>query len=196
MTNTDPQEDTVDHDQPLTWATAQTLDQLGELTARWLEGAIPNHPANHGEGPDEETHSLVPTLAAYNRAGLVTDFSQPGEPESDGWTQRAAVSAWCSDETCDRLDKAIGPTELILLFEIHGRHSCSRIPVTLDEGKAYTWTGNSYDEDYLMVCYGELAPEGRDAIRASWYVTIIDPIWGRNDLLWPTVAAALGLTTQ
>jgi hypothetical protein len=31
----------------------------------------------------------------------------------------------------------------------------------------------------------------RDLLAASWYVTIVDPVWGRNDLLWSILGATL-----
>jgi hypothetical protein len=56
------------------WRTARTLADLGKLTARWLEGEITTTPSHLGP-PDSETTDLIPTLAAANRAGFVTDQS-------------------------------------------------------------------------------------------------------------------------
>ena len=62
------------------WEAARTLADLGELTAQWLEGAIASQPAyTPGCGPDPETAPLIPVLACCNRAGYVTNGSQPGE---------------------------------------------------------------------------------------------------------------------
>jgi len=50
---------------------------LGELTARWLEGSVTSVPGTvPGYGPDEETGLLVPVLAAANRR-FITSFSRP-----------------------------------------------------------------------------------------------------------------------
>ena len=67
----------------LSWKTARSLADLGELTARWLEGTEPNHPCC-ASGADEETSPLIVELAALNRAGFVTDFSQPADQLEDG----------------------------------------------------------------------------------------------------------------
>jgi len=192
MTNHDPQEDTMDNTDDLTWATARTLDQLGELTARWLEGTVAEH-ANGHDVPDEETAPLVPTLIAINRAGVFTDFSQPGQPWDDGSAQRAALTGWCNEETRSRLAAVIGPTELILLAE--QGVSGVQIPVTYDVGEPFTWVGGALDADYLPDSYPEVHPDGIAAMAVNWHVTVIDPVWGRSDLLWPTVATALGITT-
>lgn len=73
------------------WAQANSLEDLGEATARWLEGRISYHPCYGGDA-DPETASLVQHLALYNRGGLVTTFSQPAEtPSPQGFSQRACV---------------------------------------------------------------------------------------------------------
>lgn len=70
------------------WRAARSIADLGHLTALWLEGEVASHPscATPNFGPDEETAHLVPVLAAANRAGYLTDNSQPGfiERGSDG----------------------------------------------------------------------------------------------------------------
>lgn len=71
------------------WREAQTLDELGELTARWIEGTLPYYPF-YGETIDPETEPLQDKLAYFNRNGLVTTFSQPAEPlDEEGFAQRA-----------------------------------------------------------------------------------------------------------
>ena len=62
------------------WASARTPADVGELTAQWLEGRIASQPGYApGCGPDPETADLTGVLAACNRAGFITDTSQPGE---------------------------------------------------------------------------------------------------------------------
>lgn len=63
------------------WEQATTLHDLARLTADWLEGSPGEHP-NGYDRPDDETESLIPTLARVNRAGFLTVNSQPGhEPK-------------------------------------------------------------------------------------------------------------------
>src|SRR5437763_16577543 len=85
------------------WRTARDLADLGELTAEWLGGKLPYHPAYGGETPNEERTPLIPRLAGFNRAGYVTEDSQPGEPREDGWTQRACVFGYCNEAIAETL---------------------------------------------------------------------------------------------
>jgi len=179
------------------WSEAGSLAELGELTALWLEGAIDDHPGivvEPGEepGPDPETRPLVPVLAAINRAGLVTDFSQPGHPDDDGWIQRAAVAGYCDDKTRARLVDVLGRTELLVLAEHPDSDSALRIPVTIADGEMCTWVGGALDDEYLQLCYRGVPQAGLDALRESWYVTVLDPVWERADRLWPALLDALG----
>ena len=177
-------------DYDLTWATASNFEQLCELTARWLEGVLDHNPSYGGGPPDPETGPLAPVLAAVNRAGFLTDFSQPGIPGGDdGRQQRAAVCGFCSGETTDRLSDALGPTDLVLLAEIND--SGVRIPVTLDKGEGCTWVGGAPAMSYVADCYPGVPRESIAALASCWYVTILDPVWGRDDRLWPTLLAAM-----
>ena len=97
------------------------LADLGELTARWLEGTIASIPTvMPGYGPDEETADLIPVLAACNRAGYVTTGSQPGEKPGRGhdgrlWTQRAAVQGFAGAAAVAALRACTAGTPLIVL---------------------------------------------------------------------------------
>jgi hypothetical protein len=97
------------------WAEVETLADIAELTAQWLEGRINFHPTNLGPSPDPETTELVPVLAALNRAGYCTDFSQPGEPVVDGCGQRAAVVGYCDEDIAGRLIDLSARSELVVL---------------------------------------------------------------------------------
>jgi hypothetical protein len=78
-------------DEHALWDKARTVADLGELTARWLEGSISWNPTytngdtyaaevgTFNRPPEDETKPYVHLLAAVNRAGFVTNFSQPGE---------------------------------------------------------------------------------------------------------------------
>ncbi|MDQ3275031.1 MAG: hypothetical protein M3Q39_08390 [Actinomycetota bacterium] len=98
------------------WYRARSLADLGELTARWLEGGIGSRPGYQPRcGPDVETRRLIPTLAALNRGGYLTNSSQPGEAPTVGydgrlWSQRAAVSGFTDRATLDRIHAAMAPT--------------------------------------------------------------------------------------
>ncbi len=91
------------------WRATRSLADVAALTALWLEGAVasqPNYQPNYG--PDEETVPLVPMLAAWNRAGFLTDGSQPGDLEECAvlgtlGRQRAAVDGFIDRYTGSRI---------------------------------------------------------------------------------------------
>lgn len=180
------------------WENATTMPQLGELTAWWLEGRIGSQPGYQPRcGPDPETEHLIPVLARANRGGYVTDVSQPGLPPRGGWDQRAAVEGWCDTATMRRVRRAALDAGLLVRVARPGRgrrydHSRA-VPVTRDTGREVTSFGS----------FGSVPPRrltGRDegisdemagVLRSSWRVTVVDPEWGRDDVLWPALDEAL-----
>ena len=100
------------------WGSARTLADLGELTARWIEGTIASQPGYCGPS-DIEDPALVPLLAALNRAGFVTTGSQAGEsgPGYDGahWQQRAAVEGFAGPAMTSALIGAASDTGLTIV---------------------------------------------------------------------------------
>jgi hypothetical protein len=175
------------------WRRAQTLQELGELTARWLEGDLKYNPFDSDE-PYQETQHLIPTLAEFNRKGFVTTFSQPGIPLVEGSGQRAAVDGFCEETVALRLAALTLFTDLLVLALPPGVDRGCQIPVTVDEYHPFTWVGVppwqevwSEDGGYTDV----YSDEAMQAIRAAWYVLIIDPCWGRDDLLWEHVKSVL-----
>jgi len=182
------------------WRAARTLADLGELTAQWLEGKIASIPTVvPGYGPDEETADLIPVLAACNRAGYVTTVSQPGEKPDRGydgrlWTQRAAVGGFAAADTVAALRACTAGTPLIVLASRpasqRGLRPGNRIPVTLAGDQENTWFGGHLDRRDIeedQAGYGICHPDAIEAPCAAWQVTIIDPEWGRNDVLWPVL---------
>lgn len=172
------------------WRGARTLEDLGELTAAWLEGTISYLPTCTVETPDAETRDLIPYLAAANRAGFVTDQSQPGEPLTDGCGQRAFVTGYCSEPVVDRIRDAILAADLVAIFNPPGWISPVRIPVTIDDGAEYSWIGDPIDEENIRHFYSDDCPGAVDALLDAWQVAIFDPVWGRTEELWARLERA------
>lgn len=172
------------------WQSARTLEDLGDLTAQWLEGAITHLPGYLAPGPDEETTPLVHYLAEANRNGYVTDFSQPGTTYPDGDVQRAAVAGFCTEELAERIAAAVLRTDLVVISTPPGWDNPARIPVTIDGGAAFTWVGSNPPGIAIDHTYGDDCPDALGALRAAWYVTVFDPVWGREALLWERLSAA------
>ena len=187
------------------WEAARTLDDLGELTARWLEGGIASQPAYApGYGPDPETTPLIPLLARCNRAGYVTCGSQPGEagPGYDGawWEQRAAVEGFATPALAERICDAAEAAGLTVIAHAPATLPRRRIrydravPVTRREARPCTWFGAQLSRRHLRdswTGYGICHPDTVTALCAAWQVSVVDPGWGRNDRLWPVLRNAL-----
>jgi hypothetical protein len=175
------------------WRSARTLADLGELTAQFLEGKRQQTPTHLGP-PDSETADLIPVLAAANRAGYITHQSQPGIPRDEhGSAQRANVSGYASGEAFARLMAAASGADLIItaaraLDGSEDRDFGPFFPITLDYGEEFTWDGHASSRHVLGDSYGWIChPSAVDALFAAWQVTLIDPVWGRNDTLWPVL---------
>lgn len=183
------------------WQEARTVVDLADLTALWLEGEIGSQPGYAaGYGPDPETLDLIPVLADANRAGYLTHQSQPGEPPGIGydgetWAQRAAVCGYASADLAARLHAAA--TEAGLIVHVYApsrrrrrgeRHGTT---VTTRAGQPYTGFGQRLPRHLIQFLYGDCHPDAVAAIQAAHQVTVIDPEWGRDDRLWPVLAAAV-----
>ncbi len=186
------------------WRSARTLADLGELTARWLEGDISQHPC-YGGGPDEETVPLIPVLAGLNRAGFVTLYSSPGLDVrgADGarWQQRAAVEGLIAGTADARAFVTVaGRAGMNIVvhhpdFRPRWRWRCEEeIPVTLRDGEEYTWFGQQLsrrDICHRRLGWGICRRDAKDAVCSAWQVTVIDPAWGRPGELWPVLSRAV-----
>ena len=176
------------------WDEAETFADVGELVARWLTGEIPAQPGYDG-GPDEETAELIPTLARVNRAGYVTNSSQPGYdgPSFDGGRaqQRAAVEGLAVDYgNVARLRMAAEAAGLLVVVRTPPRwrskfDSC--IPVSRwardGEWRIHTRFGVNLSRREVVWLYDHIEA-AHTAMARAWQVTIVDPEWGRNDRLW------------
>ncbi|OEJ21579.1 hypothetical protein AS594_39290 [Streptomyces agglomeratus] len=179
------------------WRAARSIADLGHLTALWLEGEVASHPscATPNYGPDKETAHLVPILAAANRAGYLTDNSQPGliERGSDGdlWEQRAAVIGWIHRDN-QQLVRCITTAARDAGLLVCVDHPGSDIPVTKVDGQDYTIFG-AVPPEYLRVLWSARLID-RDlftTLTNAASITVVDPQYGRDSLLWPVLTKAL-----
>jgi hypothetical protein len=186
------------------WRQARTLADLGQLTAAWLEGELASQPGYAPNfGPDEETAPLVPLLAALNRAGLLTDQSQPGWGPGLGydgatWCQRAAVVLYADRPglaTLARLIRSVPADQLVITS--HGSAVpgglANGVTVTEREGQPVTGFGHRLTDTALSTRWDTITDTAWNAVADAWQVTLIDPEWGRNSVLWPALADLLGV---
>jgi hypothetical protein len=194
------------------WSKAATLQDLGEVTAQWAEGRMLFHPGGYDEGPAEETLEIAPALAKLNRAGFVTSGSQPGIGPVVGfdscmWWQRAAVDGFTDPDTAAKLEKACDATGLILInhgpagwrTKLETRELVTASFVNEGDGSAPPEVSDApyYGHTAFGAHLSKRAVKfdfdgyGADALVRAEQVTIIDPIWGRKELLWDVLTEAL-----
>lgn len=175
------------------WRQATTLEAAGELTARWLESRSEYQPGTFAPSFDEETRPIAAALAEINRNGLFTKESQPGL-QSDGSAQRQYVTGFCNADVAAQLLALSTRSDLVTVAHGPGEASSAAIPVTLDRSEVVTVLGSSENpvEEEQIRDWAEETNESLALLLAdSWYVEILDPVWGRNDLLMPAVLSAL-----
>ena len=175
------------------WRQATTLEAAGELTARWLEGGSSYQPGHLAAGYDDETNPIAAALAELNRNGLFTKESQPGIQDGAA-AQRQYVTGFCSAATAGDLLALSTRTELVTIAHAPGEASSAAIPVTLDGSEVVTVLGSSenpVDEEQIKAWSDETNDSLALLLADSWYVEILDPVWGRNDVLLPAVLGAL-----
>lgn len=199
------------------WQSARTLEDLGRLGARWLEGDLGSQPAYApGCGPAPETAPLIPVLATLNRAGFYTTGSQPAFDGTgyDGahWKQRAAVEAYADAPVALRVIRAAQEAGMLVIawppsslprrryrydraVAVTRTDGCDpACPTRHPDGCDYTWFGTQVPRRHIRSPHLGYGICRRDAVRAlcsAWQVTIIDPEWGRPGLLWDVLDAAI-----
>lgn len=181
------------------WDTAQSVAELCELTARWLEGGILEHPGYYGR-PDPETTDLVPVLAMANRAGFLTINSQPGYLGA-GIEARAFVDGLCDVATAERLFAACDASIPPLRYEVTQPAGWSRVrpgfrevPVSRHTGGPYFTAIGPWHERDSRATYGGVPAATYKQLRSLWYIVLFDPYWGPTDTLWNTLSTALRST--
>ena len=142
----------------------------------------------------------MPVLARLCRAGFVTDGSQPGmaaESEAGGASgeQCAAVDAFCTAETASCVRVAAGAAGLLVVDVQPGgwRYDySSAIAVTRVGEQVVTQFGaRPTCRDLRSLRFAECSDAMLDQLCESRAVTVVDPVWGRDDVLWPALAAAV-----
>jgi hypothetical protein len=178
------------------WLAASTMLELGELAARWLEGDLSWQPCYYGDEPEPETAGLIGVLALANRGGFFTDQSQPGEI-GDGYSQRAFVDGFADEATAERIRVAFSSTDLVVIaIPAHVDRTCALVPVTRDGVEEFTWLGTGVAIDDLRASYeGLVSPQALLGLMSAWQLHIFDPVWGRNDRLWPILEAVMTTPT-
>jgi hypothetical protein len=171
------------------WRAASALSDIGELTAQWLEGRRSWIPTYVGSHPHPETDPVIrTTLARVNRAGWVTDSSQPG---TDRGTvrQRAYVTGVAPPALAQSAQRLAAASGLLVIRGRQHRGRANAVPVTVRHGQETTWLGSWAPPDNDVLLDAPLPAAGVTAVRESDALQVYDPVWGRNDVLWPWLLA-------
>jgi hypothetical protein len=177
------------------WRQAQTLADVGELTARWLEGELGSQPGYSSpvDVDENDVPGLTADLAALNRAGIVTTGSQAGYdgPGYDGahWQQRAAVSVLADEATAANLREQFADRDGVVVQDrtsVNLPWRPDRLTVTTRDGYPMTDFGTREPTADRAAA----SPGAADAIRNAEQLVIYDEEWGRNDRLWPALREA------
>lgn len=177
------------------WQAAASLHDLGQLTAAWLEGTISSQPGYAPEtGPDRETDDLIPVLTRINRAGYVTDSSQPGVADDIGadhaiWSQRAAVQGWLDPPRATTLAETAADTGLIaithpVLTRRFRRREPGWIDVTRRNSRVVTGFGAQRRRSDVHHCYDACGDDAVEAVLAATQLTLASPDYGPHQPLW------------
>lgn len=169
------------------WRAAETLQDVGELVALWLDGKIRYNPGYGGWGtPDPETREIRQDLAAANRGGYVTHQSQPGWDE----IQRAAVEGFAGDAAAERLLRLARRTDLIVVEsrrtprrKVDGSRAVPAMRYSSGHVGTFGYIISRREIGYLVE-----TKESYQALINARQICLIDPVWGRNTVLWPLLA--------
>ncbi|WP_233149790.1 hypothetical protein [Kineosporia sp. A_224] len=181
------------------WRDAACLADLGELTARWLEGSVLEQPAYYGpvDVDEDMAPGLTAALITANRTGLVTENSQAGcdEVEDDGstWRQLAWVSGWATPGLVQYLASAAesrDDVEVVAFTRLPDHESAGaarvrtedELVVTWSDGQPFTVDGPRGQGDYHWLYEGLVRPSALAELDAAVQVAVVDPVPGRNTL--------------
>lgn len=191
----DNHEPVTERDRQL-WASATSLRDVAELTAQWLEGTVSSQPGyRENWGPAEETIPIIEPLCAANRAGFLTDQSQPGFAPTWGnygekWAQRAAVSGFIHrSPLLKTIKKEARRAGLIVLVRRPGwtrKIPRRTIVATTHDERPCTWW-HIYENGYLddPLC----PPQAAKDIDAAHHVVLVDPRFESTNTLWDILSA-------
>ena len=176
------------------WRDTRTIADIGQVMARWLTGEV-RYWSGHGDGIDSETRHLLPTLVALNQAGVVTTNSQPGYDGTgyDGahWRQKAWLTAIVDDRS-PLLGRLILSAEAAGMTVLRGNRHHGQTVLTDRNGEPWTDIRGRIPRNHLAREWHGLSRQGLKELRTHGAVLhIVDPVWGRDDRLWPALANAI-----
>jgi uncharacterized protein DUF6919 len=180
------------------WRSARTLGDLGRLMARWLEGDLQARPGYYGP-TDLDTPELTALCAALCREGLITDNSQQGGHwiyQGRSVRARASIDGFADDAVLRSLRGATQGTELIVTARRtrsrrwwRPSNDGGRIVVTEVDGRISTEFGGQLWPGCMEGIWDGIGKQAYREVMHAWHIAVVDPEWGRNDLLIDTLTS-------
>lgn len=174
------------------WASAETLEDLGDLMAMWLEGDLRSRPGYYGK-TDLDTAELTELCAALCRAGVVTVQSGPGMQWHDDLAgfgrSRICVEAFTDEGGLTGLRTACDGTDLMVVAHrtparrLLGRTDGPDIPLVQWDYRTVGTLCHPIDRSYVGTMWDGISREAFAVVVDGWQVAVIDPQWGRSELL-------------
>jgi hypothetical protein len=160
------------------WRRARDYVDLCECAARFAEGRLTSFPGWGAPGLDAESQPLAALLAGLCRAGFLTTASQPGTAIArQGYQQRAFVAGFLDAEALATL-----PSSGLCIAGI-------RSVALSRDGRGARVIGRAGTQEQELQLFRDAVP------RRAWlelglraHVTLYDPVWGRNERLWTSLA--------
>lgn len=204
------------------WAHAQSIDDLGRLMVRWIDGED-RVSMSHWGPADPETGPMLGQLRQMNLRGLVTFDSQAGARYRSllriPVIARATLDAFGSAEAVSQVEESCLQAGLVTAnLPLMSRRSeggpspmdsyvrrvlgvdlpVSFFDTAVDSLMRRRRGRSSSSLSRLDIALPGLEPS--EALAAELdearYISIIDPVAGRNDVLWPAVLRGLDVELE
>ncbi len=177
------------------WQDARTLADLGECTALWLEGRLDSIPARRSFMLEE--NSLRTLLIRLNRSGrFVIVRAQPGCTDTHGGRrmggvsprQRAAIEGFMPASQAGSMSSILprlsGVTIQLERAGLRTRNA-SLVVATDSHDHPDGLYGTVLSRHTIARHYKGMDPKLITELQKAMQVTIVDTVWGRNDVIWP-----------
>ena len=173
----------------LPWSEAKNIADLCRFTVQWLCGLRKVH-ITQSCPPDNETELIKGYLIWLNEHQLFTDNSQPALALNNGNAQRASVSGFCSEIVAKKVASLSISSDLVVFTFPPKSYGGYFIPITIEDYHPFTWNGVN-DENNVGSYYELIGEQVYQAMQESWYVIVIDPLWGREKYMWDKLKSVI-----
>lgn len=87
------------------------------------------------------------------------------------------MTGYCTDPIAISVDALGVWTDLIVTALAPGTRADMQLPVSVSEGRPYTWVGGRLDHEELHYEFSAMSSAAIQALEEAWHVTVIDAQW-------------------